>query len=157
MPLLMVLLALAVMPVQRPTDVVKWSAVAPASPVQAGDVAVIKVIAKVQPGWKLYAIEQPPGGPVPLAFQTTAGSSFVISRKQIGAPRPKVQKKDENFSIDTRYYENDAAFTLPVTVPPTTSPGSHQLPLEVTFQACGAELCLRPFTQKLAVEITVRQ
>jgi hypothetical protein len=31
------------------------------------------------------------------------------------------------------------------------------VPLEVTFQACGAELCLRPFTQKLAVEISVRQ
>jgi len=157
MPLFLVLLALVMTPVQRPTDVVKWSATAPDSPVETGGVAVMKVTAKVQPGWKLYAIEQLPNGPLPLAFEIANGSSFILSQKQIGAPKSKVQKQDETFTIDTRYYENDAAFTLPVTVPPTVRAGSHQVPLEITFQACGAEICLRPFTQKLAVEISVRQ
>ena len=157
MPLLLVLLALVMTPVQRPTDVVKWSATAPVSPVRAGEVAVVKVTAKVQPGWKLYAIEQPQNGPRPLAFEIARGSAFAISQKQIGAPKAKVQKQDENFSLDTRYYEHDVAFTVPVTVPRPAPAGPQQVPLEVTFQACGAELCLRPFTQKLAVEISVRQ
>ena len=53
------------------------------------------------------------------------------------------------------YYENEAAFTVPVNV--GTATGPQTIPLEVTFQACGAEICLRPFTQKLPVQIEVRR
>jgi hypothetical protein len=105
----------------------------------------------------LYALEQPPDGPRPLAFEIARGSAFAISQKQIGAPKAKVQKQDENFSTDTRYYEHDVVFTVPVNVPRPAAAGPHLAPLEVTFQACGAELCLRPFTQQLPVEISVRQ
>ena len=42
-------------------------------------------------------------------------------------------------------------------VPKSTTAGSHELPLAVTFQACGAQLCLRPFTQALPVKVAVTQ
>jgi thiol:disulfide interchange protein DsbD len=154
---LVVLLALAFVPAQRPTDIVKWSAAPPAAAVAAGAVATITVTAKVQAGWKLYAVDQPPGGPVPLTFDLADGARFTIAAKGIVAPKAKVQKQDANFAVDTKYYEQDASFTIPVSVPRTTDAGAHTIPLEVTFQACGAELCLRPFTEKLAVPITVRK
>ena len=156
MPFLLTVLLLAILPVQRPADVVKWSAAPPAA-VAAGAVAKIEVNAKVQAGWKLYAIEQPKGGPIPLGFALADGAPFKIARKEIVAPQAKVLKQDENFAADTHFYEKDASFTVPVTVPATTAAGAHTIPLEVTFQACGAELCLRPFTQKLTVPLTVRR
>ena len=65
-------------------------------------------------------------------------------------------KKDENFGTESMYYEKTVEFTVPVSVAKGAA-GQTQVPLEVTFQACGAELCLRPFTQKLSVPVAVRQ
>jgi thiol:disulfide interchange protein DsbD len=152
---MLTLVALVLSPVQRPTDVVKWSAEAAPATVTDGTTVSIKVSAQVQPGWKLYAIEQAEGGPKPLSFATAKGSPFQIVSKRIVAPPSKLQKQDENFALDTRYYENGAAFAIPVTVARQVPAGAHEIPLEVTFQACGAELCLRPFTQKLPVRISI--
>lgn len=150
---LLVLFALAVLPLQRPTDVVKWAAAPPAAQVAPGGVAVLTVTAKVQRGWKLYALEQPKGGPIPLSFAVEQGSRYKVAEKAIQGPKARVQKQDANFTVDTYYYENEVKFSVPVNVSP--APGAQTIPLEVTFQACGAELCLRPFTEKLAVPITV--
>ena len=154
---LVLLLALAFGPAQRPTDIVKWATTPSAPQVEAGGVVQIFVSARIQAGWKLYAIDQPAGGPVPLTFDLADGARFAIAAKGIVAPKAKVQKQDANFAVDTKYYEQGARFTVPVSVPRTVSAGTHTIPLEVTFQACGAELCLRPFTEKLAVPITVRK
>ena len=109
---------------QRPGDVVKWSASAPAKPVVAGGDVRIALTAKVEGGWKLYALTQPKGGPLPLSIVTTKGAGLAVD------PRD----------------EDEAAFTVPVRIPKTTSAGRLVLPLEVTFQACGQSICLRPFT-----------
>lgn len=154
--LFVVMLAIAsVAAAQRPTDVVKWSAQPPAKPVQAGGVAKVALTADVEPGWKLYALTQPKGGPVPLAITVAKGAPFTLAAKEIGSPAAKAQK-DELFSGgNTQYYESEAVFVLPIAVPKTAAPGDHTVPVEVTFQACGKEICLRPFTQRLEVKLTV--
>lgn len=152
MPLILVVCSLLMAVVQRPADVVRWS-VAPVAVVTPGSTARIGVVAKVQPGWKLYAIEQPADGPEPLTFSVAKDSGFTLSPKQIVAPKPKIQS-DENFGLQTRYYEKDVSFTVPVALPASAA-GSLQVPLEVTFQACGQNICLRPYTQKLQVPITI--
>ncbi len=152
MPLILVLCSLLMAAVQRPADVVRWSA-APVGIAAAGSTVKVTVAAKVQPGWKLYAIEQPADGPKPLTFAVPKESGFSVTTTQITAPKAKVQN-DDNFGLQTRYYENDVSFTVPVGVPASAS-GATQLPLEVTFQACGQNICLRPYTQKLQVPITI--
>ena len=140
-------------PAQRPTDIVKWSATAPPKPVVAGGTAKIELSAKIEDGWKLYALSQPKGGPIPLEIVLEKGTPFTLVQKQITGPLPKVQR-DDNFNLDTQYDEREAAFTVPVTISKTAS-GKQQVPLDVTFQACGASICLRPFTQRINVEMVV--
>ena len=152
MPLVLVLCSLLLAAVQRPADVVRWSAAAPSASVAPGGTVKIQVTAKVQAGWKLYAIEQPPDGPEPLTFDVAKDSGFSLLPKQLVAPKPKIQS-DENFGLQTRYYENDVVFTVPVSL--AASAAGAQVPLEVTFQACGQNICLRPYTQKLLVPITI--
>jgi DsbC/DsbD-like thiol-disulfide interchange protein len=154
MKLVLAAALLLLTPVQRPADIVKWSADAPTAPVRAGGVAKIALTANVEPGWKLYALTQPKGGPVPLAIKVAKDSPFSIVGKNIEPPLPKVQK-DESFSLDTQYYEHEAKFVVPVTVPKTVAAGPQVVPVEVTFQACGESICLRPFTQRLDVKVTV--
>lgn len=154
MPLLLVLLLTAITAAQRPTDIVRWSASAPSKAVAAGATATIELTAKIEDGWKLYALVQPKGGPVPLEILLGKGSAFTLVQKQITGPLPKLQH-DDTFKVETQYYEREAAFTVPVTVPKTASSRKQQVPIEVTFQACGAEICLRPFTHRLNVDINV--
>ena len=139
---------------QRPTDIVKWSVEPAAMTARAGGTAKIALTARIEEGWKLYSLTQPKGGPIPLAIGVAKGAPFTLAAKNITSPAPKVEK-DEVFSKDTQYYENEAAFVLPIAVPKTVAPGEQVVPLEVTFQACGKDVCLRPFTQKLEVTITV--
>ena len=139
---------------QRPADIVKWSAEAPAEPVRAGGVAKVTLTANVEPGWKLYALTQPKGGPIPLAITIAKDSPFSIVGKNIGPPAPKRQK-DEVFSLETQYYETEAKFTVPVTVGKTVAAGEQAVPVDVTFQACGQSICLRPFTQRVEVRVSV--
>jgi DsbC/DsbD-like thiol-disulfide interchange protein len=153
MPLVFVLCSLLLAAVQRPADVVRWTAAAPAASAAPGAIVKIIVSAKVQSGWKLYAIDQPADGPEPLTFAVAKDSGFSVTAKQITAPRAKVQN-DENFGLQTRYYENEVSFTVPVGVPSPASRATH-VPLEVTFQACGQNICLRPYTEKLQVPITI--
>lgn len=153
MPALLLLLALFSGAAQRPTDVVKWTVAAPASWTTAGGTLKLTVTASVEDGWKLYAIEQPAAGPQPLAFATAR--PFVVQVKGITAPAAKVLK-DPQFDTNTRYYEKAATFTVPVSIPADLA-GMHEIPLDVTFQACGSDICLRPYTQKLPVRIEVRR
>lgn len=153
MPLVFLLCSLLMAAVQRPADVVRWTAVAPPAAAAAGASVGIVVAAKVQPGWKLYAIEQPADGPRPLTFSVPKETGFTVTTKQIVAPKAKIQN-DENFGLKTHYYENDVSFTVPVAVPASAAGATH-VPLEVTFQACGQDICLRPYTHKLQVPITI--
>jgi len=153
--LLGVMLAIAsVAAAQRPTDIVKWTAVAPAKAVQVGGVAKVALTAEVEPGWKLYALTQPKGGPSPLAIKIAKDAPFAIVQKDIARPLPKVQK-DDVFSLETMYYEHEAEFVVPVSIPKTATPGTQVVPIEVTFQACGQSICLRPFTQRLEVSVSI--
>lgn len=154
MPLLLIAALLFSGPaVQRPQDIVKWSAATPAKPVRPGSVARIALKATIEEGWKLYALTQLKGGPVPLEIAVPKDAPFTLAAKEIVAPVPKVEK-DETFSVDTRYYEREVAFTLPVLMPQSAS-GTASVPIDVTFQACGASICLRPFTQRIVVPVAV--
>src|SRR5688572_7369824 len=113
MMLLILLLATAIS-VQRPADIVKWSATAPAEAVSPGGTVKVALTAKIEKGWKLYALTQPEGGPQKLAIEIASGAPFAIS-KQVAGPAPKTLA-DENFGMTTQYYEKTATFSVPVTV-----------------------------------------
>ena len=139
---------------QRPTDIVKWSAMAPAAAADATGTLNVRLTAKIEAGWKLYALTQPEGGPKPLAIEVADGAPFTISKKQIVAPKPKTLK-DENFDLETLYYEAEVVFIVPISTP-LSKPGKTRIPLEITFQACGNGICLRPFTERISVGVEGR-
>ncbi len=147
---LILILGLSIGAPQRPADVVHWSGTAAAD--GAGTLKV-QLTATIESGWKLYALTQPKGGPRPLDIEVAKGAPFTIAKKQIAAPKPKTLK-DENFNLETLYYEGEARFTVPVTAAASTSKATG-IPFEITFQACGKDICLRPFTQKVNVPLNI--
>jgi len=73
------------------------------------------------------------------------------SRKNHRTSRPSVctsrryrrtianQVYDPNFNMETRFYENEANFSVPLTA---TKTGSPKLSIDVYYQACNDSLCL---------------
>jgi DsbC/DsbD-like thiol-disulfide interchange protein len=139
---------------QRPTDVVHWSAKAPATSVRASGTVKVQLTAEIEAGWHLYALTQAPDGPPPLVIGVAKGQPFSVNVKDIDAPPPSVAA-DPNFNIETRFYEGKTALIVPLAAPRDAKPGKHSVPVEVTFQACSDRMCLRPFTQTLPVDVTV--
>lgn len=139
---------------QKPTDVVKWTANAGAREVKAGGTVPVALTAEVAPGWHLYALTQPKGGPNPLEIVVAQGKSFAIKAADITAPAPEVTS-DVVFGLETRQYDGKVVFTVPITAAAAATAGRHSVPIEITFQACGNGICLRPFTQTLPLELIV--
>lgn len=137
---------------QKPTDVVRWTVAAPAKPVKPGAVAKVELKAQIEDGWYLYAMTQPPNGPVPLEIAVAGNQPFTLDRDGIDAPLPKI-KKDPNFDAETQHYDEKVSFTLPLAAPRSARPGAHTVPVQVTFQACSGSICLRPFTETVPVTV----
>jgi DsbC/DsbD-like thiol-disulfide interchange protein len=141
-------------PRQRPADLVKWTAAAPAAGVKSGGTFTVELTASIASGWHVYAITQPATGPVPMTLTAHVPAGFQLLTKQIAGP-PPVVTRDPTFQADTHYYETRVTLSVPFSVRSTVRAGTHALPIDITYQACSSQICLRPFTEKLAIDVTV--
>ncbi|MCI0488429.1 MAG: thioredoxin family protein [Blastocatellia bacterium] len=134
---------------------IKWSLKvgSTSSPLKPGDRFNVQVIANIEAGWHLYAITQPPGGPTPTRITLPSGQPF----KAGGAVKspPSLTDFDQNFGIDTEFFEGSATFTLPVTVARDAPAGKHKLRVNAFFQTCNDRLCLPATTVKMEALVEV--
>jgi DsbC/DsbD-like thiol-disulfide interchange protein len=154
-PVVVVLLIVTVRAnAQPPSTAVRWTATPTGATAPAGGTAQIKVTADLERGWHLYAMTQPKGGPTGLSIKTSGNPRFVVEAAKIVAPPPK-SEVDENFSLETRFYDERTTLTVPVAIQSGTPPGPYTLALEIQFQACNGAICLRPTTARVEVPLTV--
>lgn len=131
---------------QRPSEVVKWTAITTKETPASASVALS---AAINDGWHVYALSQPLGGPTPLKISMPAGSPFVLE-----APVPETQVTrhfDPNFNMETVYYLRNVSFKI--TLKKAATVHAEAVPIDVRFQACSGKLCLPPYTTHLSVNI----
>jgi thiol:disulfide interchange protein len=138
---------------QARLNVVEWSGRLEPASVRPGERAKLLVTAKIDPGWHVYGLSQPPGGPRPTRIALEEGSVFALA----GAPQqPKpVTKFDPNFQIDTHTFAGEVTFTVPVQVAADAAPGAQTLVAKVTFMACDDHQCLPPRTKPVEVPVMI--
>ena len=105
-----------------------------------------KLKAEIEEGWHLYAIEQPKGGPFPTKITVEENTPFEISGK-IETPSV-ITKFDPNFQIDTKFFDGQGEFNLPIKT--TGETNADDLAVNVRFQVCNDTLCLPPKTVKVS-------
>ena len=118
-----------------------------------GKAYTFKLTAEIDPGWHLYALDQPSGGPIATTIKSGDPAQFIIDGK-IDAPKP-LSKIDPLFTdsngkgLETRYYESNVVFGIPVK--PVTESHTAQLEyvFEVRYQLCNDTFCLPPKTVKV--------
>ena len=141
-------------PQQRPAAI-KWtlSLSARARPVPGGTFAALAT-ATIEPGWKLYAMAQPDGGPIPTNIALAKDQPFVLANS-IAEPEP-TKLRDPNFpGLTSLTFETMAIFTLPVRVPPEVRTGRQNLTVTVKFQVCSDRVCLAPASETLTAPVPI--
>ncbi len=129
---------------------VKWSLESDVKgkPIKAEEKFSAKIKAEIERNWHLYALDQPEGGPVATKIKLPEGSSFEIDGK-IDSSKP-IQKFDPNFEIETKFFDLEAEFDIPLKA--TKDFIGNDLVLNIRFQVCDDKICLPPKTVKVSFD-----
>jgi thiol:disulfide interchange protein DsbD len=114
----------------------------------------VRLTAKIDEGWHLYSITQPPGGPIATRISVPKGQPVTLAGT-IDAPRPRVAF-DQNFGMNIELYDREVTFVVPLKLATDARSGTQRIAVEAYFQACNDMACLRPKTVRTELEITVK-
>lgn len=144
----------AMLMAQNPAPI-RWSmSVTPAAgPVKKGSTLTAHIKAMIAPGWHLYAMEQKPRGPRAMRIVIPVRQSYMLTGV-IQGERPKVSF-DPTFNIETRSYENNVNFRIPLTISSDVFAGKTEVRADVTYQACNDRLCLPPTVAHLSAAVRI--
>src|SRR5476649_1783654 len=107
-----------------------------ATRVRPGERLTVRVTAAIPDGWHLYALTEPAGGPIATTL-TVGPPRLATLAGPIGTLEPTIAP-DKNFDIVTEYFEDSAAFSLPVAIDAIAATGSQRLEILVGYQTCNA-------------------
>lgn len=134
---------------------VRWSLVMTGD-LRAGDsaaTAVVELHARIDPGWHLYSLTQPAGGPRATAMRILSDPPFRLAGA-IGQPAPDTIPDRTSTGV-SELYSDSVTFRLRIGARSRLSEGKPPLVVAVTYQACNARLCLAPRTDSMSVSTTV--
>jgi thiol:disulfide interchange protein len=123
------------------------------SSAKAGETITAVVEARVQPGWHMYSVTQPSGGPIPTTVRLSESPVFETAGDLV-APAAE-SAYDPNFDIQTEYYHGVVHFRLPVKIKETAPAGKQDLTVRVRYMLCSDTMCLPPQTETLRAEVTI--
>jgi len=137
---------------QTRLNVVAWSGRLEPGQVRPGERAKLLLTAKIDPGWHMYALTQPPP---PRAARIAIDENPIWTLDgSPQQPNPKVAF-DPNFEINTQTFEGEVTFTVPVKVAADAPAGAQKITAKVTFQVCDEHQCLPPRTKPIEVEAMI--
>ncbi|MDE6436960.1 MAG: protein-disulfide reductase DsbD N-terminal domain-containing protein [Muribaculaceae bacterium] len=123
---------------------VSWSA-----SVERADTCTATFRAVLEPGWHLYALELPEGGPRPTEIDLS-GSRGVTFTANPAADRPATQVDDEMFGMTLAWWDGTATFTVPFVV---SEPDDACIEARISYMVCNGESCLPPRTEIFSLPI----
>lgn len=133
---------------------IQWSLTVKSKAHRAGNTFTAQLTAQIKQGWHLYALEEVPNGPRPTRITLAAQQPFVLSG-DIEQPLP-ISKFDENFGVETQFYQVSATFRLPIKISSEAKPRKTKLVVQTRYQVCNEHLCLPPKTVKVETVIEIK-
>jgi thiol:disulfide interchange protein len=130
---------------------VQWTVTADPPNVAPGSSVLAKLTGKIDPGWHIYALTSPAGGPTPTTVKL--GETAVASGLKLYQPKPTV-KFDPNFNINVEAFEGEVTLLANIAAANKASTGAAEIPLLLRYQACTDKECLpRKATLTLRVKV----
>jgi len=124
------------------------------SPVRAGEVIEIEILAEMDKEWHIYSIYDVSDGPLPTEISISGPAVGTVA--PVREPKP-LYVFDPGFETDTYYHEGDTEFIFPVRLKRNVQPGEHPIAVEVYYMVCNARLCYPPLTITDTVRVIVEE
>jgi len=119
---------------------------------KAGAKIALTISGQIDPGWHLYAMEEPDGGPIATVVGLTEGDPADLLSVDESKP---ILIDDPLFHLRTGFFRSAVDFTLHLRVDPSAKPGPNPLHVLIRFQSCNDQVCLPPRTDTLEVPLNV--
>jgi thiol:disulfide interchange protein len=133
-------------------DPVQWTLTLDSKSAPPGSHVLARLTAKIEPGWHLYSITTPKGGPIPTSVGLA--ESPVVNGSRTFQPKPE-RKLDPSFGIDTETFGGEVVFLFDIELKKDAPAGPAELLGQVRYQCCNDKLCLPPKRKSAAATITI--
>jgi thiol:disulfide interchange protein DsbD len=138
-----------------PQSIVQWRVTsAPVKSLRPGALFNVTVSGRINPGWHVYALDEPEGGPVATVVGLTDGDPADLLRVDQGTPKMVV---DRIFQQETGLFEDNVDFTLHLQWNRGLAAGPHILHVLIRYQSCDDHICLAPHTDTVEVPLRTQR
>ena len=128
-----------------------WSIQQPShKPLAPGATFTVTLAAQIQPGWHLYALQEPDGGPLPTEIGLAENDPLVLL--DVSEPAPRKLPDPLTHSVAGIFLDN-VAFTLKLRAPRTAPPAGTISHVLVRYQTCNDQVCLPPHTETVGLPL----
>jgi thiol:disulfide interchange protein DsbD len=133
-------------------DPAKWSLALQPAAAAPGSKILAKLQAKIEPGWHLYSLTTPAGGPIRTTVRLD--NNAAVASFRVFEPQPK-RAFDPNFNLDTETYEDQPAFLIEIETKKDAAPGASEIAAEVRYQMCDPTRCLPPVKRRAVATLSI--
>lgn len=144
--LLIIMAAMLPTAAQQP---VRWRTIVKTT---GADTGTITFKALITPGWHLYGLDLPEGGPKATSFDLD-GSTGIKFTEPVAPVRKAVEVNDPLFGMTLTWWDSNIDFTVPFKV---IDPANARLSAKITYMACDGTTCRPPSTENIAVAIKLK-
>jgi thiol:disulfide interchange protein len=133
-------------------DPVQWTLTLDTKSAAPGSHVLGRLTATVQPGWHVYSLTTPPGGPNPTTAKLADNPA--VQSVKIYQPKPD-RKFDPNFQLETETFENRLVLLLDIELKKDAPAGTQDLTAQVRYQCCNDTICLPPKRKSANATVSV--
>jgi thiol:disulfide interchange protein DsbD len=152
LPAALAMLALAPAAHSQKLNPVQWTLEPSSVSAAAGGEALLRLTARMDPGWHLYSLTTPEGGPLPTRVGMAENAAVKGCRVYAQAPHKVF---DKNFNIDVETYDGKAVFIFVCELKPDALQGRIEFTAEVRYQTCDEKMCLPPVKRTATASLLI--
>ena len=123
-----------------------------AGAVRAGEVAMVTIKAAMDDEWHIYALKNAGSGPI--ATRVNVSGDLVAEQGQV-EHRDPIEKFDEGFGVNTRFFQGTTEFRVPVLLKDSFTAGQGTVNAYILYQVCNESLCYPPAEVNIAVPVVI--
>jgi thiol:disulfide interchange protein len=133
-------------------DPVQWSLSSDVNETPPGAPFSLRLTATLGPGWHLYSLTTPEGGPIPT--RVAFAENPTLESTSLYQPQPE-RRFDPNFNLETETFANEAVFLVSGHLKKDAAAGAMEVVAQVRYQACNDRQCLPPRKKTASFTLTV--
>jgi len=119
------------------------------------------ITATIKPGWHIYSITQPPGGPIATEIKLTPAQGVRVLGQFQPTVEPEKKREPVFDNIMVESHHDKITWYAPLEWAPGVDPSKLKIEGEITVQPCDADSCLPPtqlpFSAALGVGVEIPQ